>query len=106
MTCSTSTRWCSVVPTGWVCLPGIDPLVIVDNPAIVVESVKLAEDRSGDVVVRLYESRGASAKASVTPTFEAAGAMVVDLLERELSLGDLASVSFHPFEVVSLRIKR
>lgn len=56
-----------MVPTGWVCLPGIDPLVIVDNPAIVVESVKLAEDRSGDVVVRLYESRGAPAKASVTP---------------------------------------
>ena len=34
------------------------PLVTVSNPAVVVEAVKLAEDRSGDVIVRLYESLG------------------------------------------------
>jgi hypothetical protein len=29
----------------------VAPLVTIDNPAIVVEAIKLAEDRSGDVVV-------------------------------------------------------
>ena len=36
------------------------------NPGVVVEAVKLADDRSGDVIVRLYESRGARAEATVT----------------------------------------
>ena len=37
----------------------VAPLVTVSNPAAVVEAVKLAEDGSGDLVVRLYESPGA-----------------------------------------------
>ncbi len=37
------------------------PLVTMTDPAVVIESVKLAEDRSGDVVVRAYESLGAHA---------------------------------------------
>ncbi len=36
----------------------VAPLLTVDNPAVVVEAVKLAEDGSGDVVVRLYEALG------------------------------------------------
>ncbi len=36
----------------------VEPLLSVSNPAIVVEAVKLAEDGSGDVIVRLYESLG------------------------------------------------
>ena len=35
----------------------VAPLVTVDNDAVV-EAVKLADDRSGDVVVRLYEAHG------------------------------------------------
>ena len=36
----------------------VEPLFAVDNPALVIEAVKLAEDGSGDVIVRLYESLG------------------------------------------------
>ena len=36
----------------------IDPLLTVSSAAIVVEAVKLAEDGSGDVVVRAYEALG------------------------------------------------
>ena len=36
----------------------VEPLFTVDNQALVVEAVKLAEDGSGDVIVRLYESLG------------------------------------------------
>ena len=44
---------------GWSRAPhGVEPLVAVSNPALVVEAVKLAEDGSGDVIVRVYESLG------------------------------------------------
>ena len=42
----------------------IAPLVVVDDPAVVVEAVKLAEDGSGDVVVRLYEALGSRASSA------------------------------------------
>jgi len=41
-------------------------LVAVDNERVVVEAVKLADDRSGDVIVRLYEAAGSHAEATVT----------------------------------------
>ena len=44
----------------------VAPLVVVDDPAVVVEAVKLAEDGSGDVVVRLYEALGSRAAARIT----------------------------------------
>ena len=52
------------------------------NPALVVEAVKLAEDGSGDVVVRLYESLGERSAGRVSANFEAGNAYAVDLLER------------------------
>ena len=52
---------------------GVAPLVTVSNPAVVVEAVKLAEDRSGDVIVRLYESLGRRIGVTVTAGFDTAG---------------------------------
>ncbi len=89
---------------------GIDPLVAVDDDAVVVEAVKLAEDGSGDVVVRLYESRGGRARARVTPRFAHSGVEVTDLLERSLGTpdrdGDDVVVELTPFQVLTLRVRR
>ena len=89
----------------------IDPLLTVDNPAVVVEAVKLAEDRSGDVVVRLYEARGAKARAVVTPGFAFESVAETDLLERDVDQtaivdaeGALA-LSVRPFQLVTLRFR-
>ena len=94
------------------------PLVAVDNPGVVVEAVKLAEDGSGDVVVRLYESRGERAAANVVPGFAAAGVSSVDLLERPWASGEAtaarvvsgpegsASMVLRPFQIVTLRFRR
>jgi alpha-mannosidase len=91
----------------------VAPLVTVSGAAadaVVVESVKLAEDRSGDVVVRLYESLGSHARARVTAGFDTTGAVRTDLLERpledgaELDLGE--PLAFRPFEIVTLRFAR
>ena len=92
----------------------IAPLFEVDNPAVVIEAVKLAEDRSGDVVVRLYEAHGSRARARVIRCFEAADAVETDLLERPLGApraivaaeGDATALEFRPFQLVTLRFAR
>ncbi|MFE6891155.1 alpha-mannosidase [Streptomyces sp. NPDC057694] len=89
--------------------PDVAPLVAVDHPAVTVESVKLAEDRSGDVVVRLYESRGGRAAATLTTSFPVAGADETDLLERPLhpaATSDAGlSLALRPFQIVTLRLR-
>jgi alpha-mannosidase len=91
----------------------VAPLVTVDDPRVVVESVHLAADRSGDLVVRLYEAVGGHARATVT----APGApSVVDLLEEPLTDAALLPVvepadggcrlALRPFQVVTLRFAR
>jgi alpha-mannosidase len=93
----------------------VAPLIEVTNPAVVVEAVKLADDRSGDVVVRLYESLGGRARARLTASFDVADVRVCDLLEREdAEIGALAPVSVDgntvdlalaPFQVVTIRLR-
>ena len=89
-----------------------EPLFAVSNPAVVVEAVKLAEDRSGDVVVRLYESLGGHALARLVPSFPVAGARAVDLLERPVDApsvevgDDSVQLSLRPFQIVTLRFPR
>ncbi|MFD9218932.1 alpha-mannosidase [Streptomyces sp. NPDC060064] len=91
----------------------VTPLVTVDNDAVVISAVKLADDASGDVVVRLYESRGGRARVGVTAGFEAVEAAATDLLERPsadapgLELADGAvKLTLRPFQLVTLRLTR
>ncbi|TJZ49498.1 alpha-mannosidase [Streptomyces piniterrae] len=90
--------------------PPVAPLLRVDHPAITVESVKLAEDRSGDVVVRLYESRGGRATGTLSPGFPVEHATVTDLLERPLhdeEAGPTSDVTvrLRPFQILTLRLR-
>ncbi len=62
----------------------IAPLVEVDNPEIVVSAVKLADDGSGDVVVRVYQATGARSHGTITTDFGAKSVAVTDLLERPM----------------------
>ena len=94
----------------------VPPLVRVASESVIVEAVKLAEDRSGDVVVRLYEARGGSARAvSVDWGFPVGSTTRVDLLERpieegpgarEWDGGDPVLLDLRPFEIVTLRATR
>ncbi|MDR1825732.1 MAG: glycosyl hydrolase-related protein [Bifidobacteriaceae bacterium] len=87
----------------------VAPLVtLTGDDGVLVETVKLAHDGSGDVVVRLYEALGRPAAARLEPGFAVAGAQRTDLLERalpeqpprplELDLG--------PFQIATLRLQR
>ncbi|MFH0515881.1 alpha-mannosidase [Streptomyces sp. M41] len=92
-----------------------EPVVSVTGDGVTVEAVKLADDRSGDVVVRLYESRGGRATGTVRPGFPLAEAQVTDLLERpleeaveeavELTGDGGVSVTLRPFQVLTLRLR-
>ncbi|WP_314246708.1 alpha-mannosidase [Streptomyces sp. DSM 40907] len=90
------------------------PLVAVDEDAVVVEAVKLAEDRSGDVIVRLYESRGGRARATLTAYFPVVAAAESDLLERPLAGTAVGVVTpegrvpltLRPFQIVTVRLHR
>jgi alpha-mannosidase len=93
------------------------PVVAVESDGngagdgVTVEAVKLADDRSGDVVVRLYESRGGRASGIVRTGFPLAGAQVTDLLERPLEDADVTAdggvaVALRPFQVLTLRLRR
>jgi alpha-mannosidase len=101
-------------------LPGdaaVAPLVSVDDDAIVVSAVKLAddagEDPAGDVVVRVYEALGGRASGHLTLGFDAESVTVTDLLERPLDGGVLdvadagrVALALRPFQILTLRVAR
>ncbi|MFI6927959.1 alpha-mannosidase [Nonomuraea spiralis] len=88
----------------------VAPLVTVDDDAVVITAVKLADDGSGDVVVRFHESRGGRAAATLTAGFPVSSVTVTDLLERPLAEperpGRSIRVTLRPFELVTLRLAR
>ncbi|MEU6853764.1 glycoside hydrolase family 38 C-terminal domain-containing protein [Actinacidiphila alni] len=90
--------------------PPQPPLVTVDHPDVVVETVKLADDRSGDVVVRLYESRGGRARTVLTAAFDAVAAQETDLLEQRLAdhphTAGRTPLTLRPFQILTLRLVR
>lgn len=87
----------------------VEPVVTVSSDAVVVEAVKLAEDRSGDVIVRLYEAHGGRAQATLSASFAFDGVIETDLLEREVeassvtSAADSVELALRPFQLVTLR---
>ncbi|RKO25971.1 alpha-mannosidase [Pseudarthrobacter phenanthrenivorans] len=90
----------------------VEPLFSVTNPALVVEAVKLAEDGSGDVIVRLYESLGQRSAGRLSGNFPVRRVTSVDLLERPVEApgvdagADGATLLLRPFQLVTLRFSR
>ncbi|MFF7728962.1 alpha-mannosidase [Streptomyces sp. NPDC008001] len=88
----------------------VPPLAQVGNEAVVISALKLADDGSGDVVVRLYESLGGRARARLEAGFPLGSASVCDLLERPLAAaatdGDAVPLALRPFQVLTLRLER
>jgi alpha-mannosidase len=85
----------------------VAPLVTASPESVVVEAVKLAEDGSGDVVVRLYEPLGRRATTVLGTSFAHDRVVRTDLLERETGPVDVVdegvALTLRPFEIVTLR---
>lgn len=84
---------------------GVDIAFIArtDNPAVVVETVKRAND-GNSVVLRLYESQGKPARCSLETAFAYGDSRETDLQENELGDIDLADISFTPFEIKTVKL--
>ena len=89
-------------------------LMDLDGSAAVIDAVKLADDRNGDIVVRVYESLGGRARSVLRTSFPVSEADIVDLLERPTgetlaveTTGDGAAIPvvLRPFQVLSLRLR-
>ncbi|GAB4085148.1 glycoside hydrolase family 38 C-terminal domain-containing protein [Myceligenerans cantabricum] len=102
---------------------GFDPLVTSSREGVVVTAVKLADDRSGDLVVRVHEALGRRASASVTVRAAVGGPRAVSLLEEDADAvvtgaartrpsaagdapGTVVGLDLNPFEVRTLRFPR
>ncbi|MDW4573623.1 glycoside hydrolase family 38 C-terminal domain-containing protein [Microbacterium sp. M3] len=87
----------------------VDPLFDLDGDGILAETVKLADDGSGDVVLRLYESTGGRGRITVTPRFDVGEWVRTDLLERpdgDASRSGTVPLTLRPFEIATLRFRR
>ena len=91
----------------------VAPVVVSERASIVVEAVKLAEDRSGDLIVRLYEAQGARAVGAVTFGVAFDRVVETDLLERTVPALAVTSatsqgveLSLRAFQIVTLRVSR
>jgi len=88
---------------------GEESLFQIDAPNIILETVKPAEDGSGDIVLRLYESARTTTRARLTTSLPAASAHWADMLENPA--GDATveensiALEFRPFEIKTLRLK-
>ncbi len=92
----------------------VEPVVRVVAGHAVVEAVKLAEDRSGDVVVRVYEPYGGRSDVLLRAGFDVADVLVTDLHERDDEVAselcpvdvrdDGVALRLGPFQIVTLRL--
>jgi len=103
----------------------VPPVVTVDHDGVIVEAVKAAEDGSGDLIVRLYESFGGKARTNVGFGGPVESVWLVNALEDGpppepapglggLADGDSAALSesgqvvevrLSPFQIATLRVR-
>lgn len=83
-------------------------LLSLEAGNLVVESVKKAED-NGDIIVRIYENRGAGTTGKLKIGFEYKSVSLVNMLEEACDPAPLAQATlelyFKPFEIHTLRIR-
>ena len=85
-------------------------LMHVDAENVIIDTVKLSEDGSGDMIIRLYESKHADTTARLTLGFELAQAHICDMLEnpieRLIPSGGALEMHMRAFEVKTVRIRK
>jgi len=84
------------------------PLISCDTDQVIIETVKLAEDGSGDLIVRLYESIGSRAQCNIKLDISYRTVRRCSLLEEPLDFeveknNSSISIDFRPFQLITLR---
>ena len=86
--------------------------VTSSSAAVVITALKLAEDGSGDIIVRAYESWGGRATSVISTAFATTDVTVCNFLELPLDDeadaawmdGDDVVVELRPFQIITLRL--
>lgn len=82
--------------------------ISADN--VILETVKFAEDNSGDVILRLYESQNAYTQCNINFGFDISKAYLTNMLEenqQELEIDNNSLIlNLKAFEIVTIRIKK
>ncbi|MBN1943084.1 MAG: alpha-mannosidase [Phycisphaerae bacterium] len=84
-------------------------LFSLDADNVIIDAVKPAEDGSGDVIVRLYESLRTATNCMLSAALPVKAARQTDMLENKtgdltVSKGSIA-LSFRPFEIKTVRLQ-
>ncbi len=92
------------------------PVVVIGGPdggaapGVEVDAVKLADDGSGDLIVRLHEACGNRIRISVATPQRISAAWQCNLLEEPQTgeeVGDgIVAITLRPFQLVTLRLRR
>ncbi|MEF2243441.1 alpha-mannosidase [Paenibacillus sp. IITD108] len=89
---------------------GIRSLFKLSAGHIIIETIKLAEDRSGDLIVRMYEAEGTGGGCVVNTDFSFSKACLVNLIEEYVheaeSSEQQVQLAFRPFEIKTLRFAK
>ena len=84
------------------------PAVTVTGRGVEVDAVKVADDGSGDIIVRLHEATGNRVAATVALSRRITDAAACDLLEqpqRHFEVSDgVCALTLRPFELTTLRL--
>ena len=88
---------------------GEGSLFSLDAANIIIDTVKPAEDGSGDIVVRMYESKRAATTCKFNTTLPVKSAVETNMLEEEQAKLDMNAgvipLQFRAFEVKTIRLK-
>lgn len=80
----------------------------VKSGTVVLDTIKPALGRSGDLILRLYESKKAAGKAQISLNFDAKKAWICDMLEnkeKEIAIKDgMLELDFGAFQIRTIRL--
>jgi len=80
----------------------------LDCPDVIIEAVKLAEEDSSRIVLRLYEAGGGARRVRLTAAVPVSGASETNLLERKPRKcemdGAAVALQFRPFEIKTVML--
>ncbi len=92
------------------CGGGEGSLFNVGAKNVIIETVKPAEDGSGDVILRLYEAMRTATRCTLTSALPFTKAEETDMLEAKTAslpvTGNQIELDFRPFEIKTIRLRR
>lgn len=109
---STAAGWKFANPARTASGEAVAPLALSSQSGVIVSAVKLADDLSGDLIVRLYEAHGSRGHSVISLDLpRITSVTAVDLIERQEFesvdvVGGSFDVTLRPFEVKTFRVRR